>query len=213
MCTHGKRAAKLEAFTIRREYFTPMTRDGQRKSVRTTASNRLHAVTIADYGLPMDLILWRHADAVPVKNESEPDFQRRLTSKGQKQAARVAAWLERHLPDSTRILVSPSVRARETAEALDRKIQIVPELLPGATATHVLIAAGWPDNRHPVLIVGHQPTLGQVASLLLFGEEQNISIRKASVWWITNRAREDDEMQLVRHTRLSLRAAVCPDYL
>lgn len=158
----------------------------------------------------MELILWRHADSVPVKNESEPDFQRRLTSKGRKQAEHVAEWLERHMPDSTRVLVSPTVRTRETAEALGRKIHTVPELGPGAEAAQVLIAAGWPDNRHPVLVVGHQPTLGRVASLLLFGVEQNLSIRKGAVWWITNRSREDDEG---RHSRLMLRAAVCPDYL
>jgi phosphohistidine phosphatase len=158
----------------------------------------------------MDLILWRHADAVPVKNESEPDCQRRLTSKGRKQAAHVAVWIERHLPESTRVLVSPAVRARETAEALGRKFHTVPELGPGAPAAQVLIAAGWPDNRHPVLVIGHQPTLGQVASFLLFGEEQNLSLRKGAVWWITNRSREDEDM---RHSRVTLRAALCPDYL
>ena len=130
----------------------------------------------------MDLILWRHAECVAVMNESEVDFQRRLTSKGRKQAARVAEWLERHMPDSTKVLVSPTVRARETAEALGRKFHTVPELGPGAPAAQVLIASGWPDNRHPVLVIGHQPALGQVASLLLFGEEQNLSIRKGAVW-------------------------------
>jgi phosphohistidine phosphatase len=158
----------------------------------------------------MDLILWRHADTFPVKNESEPDFQRHLTGKGRKQAAHVAEWLERHMPDSTRVLVSPTIRARETAEALGRKYHTVSELGPGAPAAQVLIAAGWPDNRRPVLVVGHQPTLGQVASLLLFGAEQDLSIRKGAVWWITNRSREDDE---AKHSRLMLRAAVCPDYL
>ncbi|MEP7155681.1 MAG: phosphohistidine phosphatase SixA [Betaproteobacteria bacterium] len=158
----------------------------------------------------MDLILWRHADAVAVKNESEPDFQRRLTSKGRKQAAHVGQWLERHMPDSARILVSPSVRARETAEALGRKFHVVPELGQGADAAQVLIAAGWPDNRHTVLVVGHQPTLGQVASLLLFGQEQELSMRKGAAWWMTNRAREEEQL---RQPRLTLRAAVCPEYL
>src|SRR5450631_3211762 len=101
----------------------------------------------------MDLILWRHADTVVAKNDSEPDFQRRLTGKGRKQAAHVAAWLERHMPDSTKVLVSPAVRARETAEALGRKFHTVPELGPGAPAAQVLIAAGWPDSRHPVLVI------------------------------------------------------------
>ena len=158
----------------------------------------------------MDLILWRHADTIATMNESEPDFQRRLTGKGRKQAAHVAEWLERHLPDSARVLVSPTVRTRETAEALGRKFQLIKELAPGAPAAQVLIAAGWPDNRHPVVVVGHQPTLGQAASLLLFGEEQDLSIRKGAVWWITNRSREVDD---TKHSRLMLRAAVCPDFL
>lgn len=154
----------------------------------------------------MDLILWRHADAAPAKNDSEPDIGRRLTGKGRKQAALMAVWLERHLPDSVKVLASPATRARETAEALGRKVITVPELAIGADATQVLHAAGWPDNRQTVLIVGHQPTLGRAASLLLLGEEQDLSMRKAAVWWITNRMRDDE-------FRPSLRAAVCPEYL
>lgn len=154
----------------------------------------------------MDLILWRHADAAQGKNESEPDMNRRLTGKGRKQAAVMAIWLERHLPDSVRVLASPAARAQETAEALGRKIITVPELAPGADAAQLLHIAGWPDCRHAVLIVGHQPTLGRAASLLLLGEEQELSMRKAAVWWITNRIRDDE-------FRPSLRAAICPEYL
>ena len=154
----------------------------------------------------MDLILWRHADAAPVKNDSEPDIRRRLTGKGRKQAATMAIWLERHLPDSVKVLSSPATRAQETAEALGRKFVTVSELAVGADAAQLLYAAGWPDNRHAVLIIGHQPALGRAASLLLLGEEQELSMRKAAVWWITNRARDDE-------FRPSLRAAICPDYL
>ena len=158
----------------------------------------------------MDIILWRHADAAAVKNESEADFHRRLTSKGRKQALAVATWLERHLPDSARVLASPAVRAQETASALGRKFSTVQELGVGAHAVQVLVAAGWPDNRHPVVVVGHQPTLGRVASLLLFGVEQDLSMRKGAAWWITNRSRKDTGDA---DSRLTLRAAVCPDYL
>ena len=158
----------------------------------------------------MDLILWRHADAAPAKNASEPESARRLTGKGRKQAAAMAAWLDRHLPDSTRVLVSPAVCACETADALDRKYHKVAELGSGAPAAQILIAAAWPNNRHPVVIVGHQPSLGQVASLLMFGEEQNLSIRKGGIWWITNRSRDDAD---VSNPRLTLRAAICPEYL
>src|SRR5580765_2212619 len=115
----------------------------------------------------MDLILWRHAEAEP----GEPDLGRRLTAKGIQQAERMGKWLDRHLPSTTRILVSPADRAEQTARALKRKYRVVRELAPGASVTSVLAAAGWPDAREPVLIVGHQPTLGEVAAFLLTSEE------------------------------------------
>lgn len=149
----------------------------------------------------MDLILWRHADAEP----GEPDLDRRLTAKGVKQAARVAAWLERHLPDSCRILVSPARRAQQTAQALGRKFKTVQGLAPGAGAASVLTAANWPDSRESVLIVGHQPTLGEVASLLLAGEEATWSIKKGGVWWLTDRDRDG--------SAVLLRVAIGPEFV
>ena len=150
----------------------------------------------------MDLILWRHADAHP----GETDLERALTGKGRRQAASMAVWLEKHLPDSAKILASPAVRSVETASALGRKFKIIPELAPGAQVASILAAAGWPDSRQPVVIIGHQPALGRLASLLLFGVEQDLSIRKGAAWWLTNRSREDNHIT-------TLRAAICPDYL
>ena len=134
----------------------------------------------------MDLILWRHAEAEP----GEPDLGRRLTAKGIQQAERVAAWLDHHLAATTRILSSPADRAQQTAQALKRKFRVVAELAPGASAAAILAAAGWPDAREPVLIVGHQPTLGEVAALLLSGEDASWSVRKGAVWWLSNRVRD-----------------------
>ncbi len=134
----------------------------------------------------MDLILWRHAEAEP----GEPDLGRRLTAKGIKQAERVAAWLDGHLPDTTRILVSPADRAQQTALALKRKFRVVDELSPGASAAGLLEAGGWPNAREPVLVVGHQPTLGEAAASLLAGAELPWSVRKAAVWWLSNRVRD-----------------------
>jgi phosphohistidine phosphatase len=150
----------------------------------------------------MDLILWRHCEAEP----GEPDLGRRLTSKGVKQAERMAQWLERHLPDSCRILVSPADRAQQTALALQRKFRTVPELAPGATVGAVLAAANWPDSREPVLIVGHQPTLGMIASFLLSGEEAYWSVRKGAVWWLSDRVRESG-------AAVVLKTVLGPDYL
>ena len=150
----------------------------------------------------MDLILWRHADA----HAGEPYAARALTGKGRRQAANIAGWLERPLPDSARIIVSPAMQAVQTAEALDRKFKIIAELAPGAQSASLLLAADWPDSRQAVVIVGHQPALGRFASLLLFGIEQDLSMRKGAVWWLTNRSRDDEH-------KVKLRAAMCPDYL
>ncbi|TMH68203.1 MAG: phosphohistidine phosphatase SixA [Betaproteobacteria bacterium] len=150
----------------------------------------------------MDLILWRHCEAEP----GEPDLGRRLTSKGTKQAERMAEWLERHLPDSCRILVSPADRAQQTAAALQRKSRTVPELGPGASVTAVLAAANWPDSREPVMLVGHQPTLGMIASFLLSGEEAYWSVRKGAVWWLSNRVRDNG-------SAIVLKVVIGPDFL
>ena len=150
----------------------------------------------------MDLILWRHCEAEP----GEPDLGRRLTSKGLKQAERMAQWLDSHLPDTCRVLASPADRAQQTALALQRKFRTVPELAPGATVATVLAAANWPDSREPVLIVGHQPTIGAVASFLLSGEEAYWSVRKGAVWWLSNRAREGG-------AAVVLKVVVGPDFV
>ena len=134
----------------------------------------------------MDLILWRHAEAEP----GEPDLGRRLTAKGIQQAERMAEWLDRHLPATTRILSSPADRAQQTAQALKRKFKVVDDLVPGASVPVVLATAGWPDSREAVLVVGHQPTLGEVAAFLLTDQELAWSVRKGAVWWLSNRVRD-----------------------
>lgn len=154
----------------------------------------------------MELILWRHAEA----DAGEPDLGRKLTAKGEKQARRVAEWLHAQLPDSARVLVSPAARAQQTAQALadlsQRRLKTVVELSPGASADAVLSAAGWPDGNSTVVIVGHQPTLGRVASRLLAGRELGWSMRKGAVWWFSARERAGDE-------QVVLRAVVSPDLL
>jgi phosphohistidine phosphatase len=142
----------------------------------------------------MELILWRHAEA----EMGEPDEGRALTAKGHKQASRMAEWLDHNLPNSCRIMVSPATRAVQTAEALKRKFKIVPDLAPDSTAERILAAAHWPDSREPVLIIGHQPTLGQVASILLTGHPQDWTIRKGNVWWIVRRERDDTHDHFIR---------------
>jgi phosphohistidine phosphatase len=129
----------------------------------------------------MDLILWRHADA----EEGADDLARALTPKGDKQAARMGAWLDARLPKSARVLVSPALRAQQTARALARKSETVAELKPGTPAAAILKAAGWPAADGTLVIVGHQPTLGAAAALALTGKPVQWRIRKGAIWWLS----------------------------
>ena len=152
----------------------------------------------------MDLILWRHAEAAV----GVPDAKRKLTARGQKQAKQVARWLGSRLPEGARILASPAVRAVRTAEALGLPVEEIAQIGTGADAADILAAAGWPEGTEKrggtVVVVGHQPTLGRVAALLLSGEEADWTIKKGALWWFSTRVRSGE-------TQTVLRAVVGPD--
>ncbi|MEY4733159.1 MAG: Phosphohistidine phosphatase SixA [Pseudomonadota bacterium] len=144
----------------------------------------------------MDLILWRHAEA----HDAEPgqdDLQRRLTSRGEKQATRIGVWLDRQLPEGVRILSSPALRSEQTVKALGRKYKVRDALSPGACADDLLEAAGWPAAKYPVILVGHQPSLGEVAARLLKMPQDSCAIRKGAVWWLRSRQREGSDETVI----------------
>ncbi len=156
----------------------------------------------------MDLILWRHAEA-EVAQEGEDDLSRVLTKKGERQAARMAAWLDRHLPEGTRVLVSPSVRTQQTVAALGRKFKLRDELVPETSVDDVLGLLKWQEATGPqikgsVLLVGHQPYLGQLVAKLLGMQEHHCPVRKGGVWWLRTRVR-DGQPQTV------LLTVACPE--
>jgi phosphohistidine phosphatase len=146
----------------------------------------------------MDLILWRHADA----ESGIPDEERRLTGKGRKQAQRMAAWLSKRLPADYVMLVSSARRAQETARALARNFETRAEVGTLATPQAMLKAAGWPRADKTVVIVGHQPVLGQAAALALTGSVADWSMKKGAVWWLVHRDSED---------KPALRTVIGPD--
>ena len=144
----------------------------------------------------MDLVIWRHAEAED-EAEGRDDLQRGLTKRGEKQAARVALWLERQLPESARILCSPALRCEQTVLPLGRKYKVQAELAPGESAAKLLQAADWPRSRQPVLLVGHQPQLGEALARLLGFRQDNCPIRKGAVWWLRTRERDGQEQTVV----------------
>jgi phosphohistidine phosphatase len=150
----------------------------------------------------MDLILWRHAEA----EDSFPDMERALTAKGRKQAKKMASWLKSRVPQNIRILVSPAKRTLQTAAALGLDFNTLEEIVLGASPHALLKAAHWPQGKHSVLIVGHQPTLGKAAALLLGGQDASWNIKKGAIWWFTSRT-------LFGSNECVLRAVVSPDLL
>jgi phosphohistidine phosphatase len=153
----------------------------------------------------MDLILWRHAEAQEM-DDGQSDLERALTAKGERQAQRMAEWLGQRLAHSTRILVSPALRCQQTARALGKKFKTHAELGPEGNGEGLLKAARWPDASEPVLVVGHQPTLGLVAAYLLTGTPQAWPVKKGAIWWIRGRHREEG-------AQVILQAVQAPDCL
>ncbi|MEA3193668.1 MAG: phosphohistidine phosphatase, partial [Betaproteobacteria bacterium] len=148
------------------------------------------------YTSRMELILLRHA----YEEEGAPDLERRLTKKVRKQAARVAEWLLEHLPKDFSVLASPAARAQETAEALGAKIRTVDRLAPGASVKAILQAAGWPDGDGTVIVVGHQPDLGETAAHVC-GVDAGWPVKKGGLWWF------------VASHPVEVRAVISPDLL
>jgi len=152
----------------------------------------------------MELILWRHAEAED--DTGAGDGARALTRKGRKQAEGMAKWLESRIDDGWRILVSPATRTLQTVEPLDRKFETSEAVGTGTNAKALIRATGWPHAKKNVLVVGHQPTLGEVAAELLGVGEGEVSVRKGSIWWLVSRDRGGEEGTL-------LKAVMEPDLL
>ena len=151
----------------------------------------------------MDLILWRHAEAGDHLDDPLADLERPLSPKGERQARRMADWLNQFLPDSARVLTSPalSVPADGGAARVGGRRKS-PALAPDGDVEGLLAAARWPDSKEAVVVVGHQPTLGRVAAYLMAGESARFcdpwTIKKGSVWWLRHRPREGRaEVQII----------------
>jgi phosphohistidine phosphatase len=134
----------------------------------------------------MELILWRHADAEDPGPKG--DAARELTRKGRKQAERMAEWLRPRLEGRWLVLSSPAMRAVQTVEPLDMDYEIRAGLDTSAGMHDVLREAGWPEGER-VIVIGHQPTLGEVAAHLLGGTHGDIAVKKGAIWWFATRGR------------------------
>jgi phosphohistidine phosphatase len=118
----------------------------------------------------MHVTLIRHAHAVDV----EPDAARPLSKRGELQVRALADFLRRSgVFQPEEIWHSPLVRARQTAEQLVGRLRLtaplalMPDLEPEADPRAV--ARRIKASSHAVAIVGHEPHLSALASLLVAG--------------------------------------------
>lgn len=155
----------------------------------------------------MELILWRHAEAVEPAS-GHPDLKRCLTARGEKQARHVAQWLLKHQPKHLRILASPAVRCQQTAQALSLPFDTERRIGPAADIADLIAAAEWPGapRNGAVLLIGHQPVLGRLAALLLSGAESDWNFKKGALWWLSNRMRKTGD-------RIVLKTVIDPEMI
>jgi phosphohistidine phosphatase len=129
----------------------------------------------------MELLIVRHAIALERNRERwRDDSARPLSPAGIRQSRKAAAGLKEFSRAPDRLLTSPLVRARQTAQILTDvagwpRAEEAPELSPGGAALAVLTLLGQKRSKL-VAVVGHQPELGALLSACLLGEDGTLAI-------------------------------------
>jgi phosphohistidine phosphatase len=138
----------------------------------------------------MNLYIMRHGLAVDRATPGYAfDSKRPLTPEGRRKVQQVAKAFARMEIAFDAILASPLVRARQTAELVKeelkhrRKCLLTEHLSPGGSARQLVkLMQNLPEPPQDVLLVGHEPDLGQLAALLLTGGEAlDIRFKKGGV--------------------------------
>jgi phosphohistidine phosphatase len=122
----------------------------------------------------MNFYLMRHGIAVAADDPGViQDQERPLTSNGVKRMRRVARGLRRLGIKFDGILTSPLVRARQTADivaaalGMESRLEEITELAPESSVEHLIFALTRYQDRDHLLLVGHQPLLGQTLASLI----------------------------------------------
>ena len=135
----------------------------------------------------MFIYILRHAIAVQRGTLAFPNDDRPLTDDGKDKMRKAARGMTTVVDKVDVILTSPLVRAADTAkiagEALsaEHAIEVCRELLPGASAKKLLLYLAKYKNLDSIMIVGHEPDLGYLASALLGSEQSIIEFKKGAL--------------------------------
>ena len=120
--------------------------------------------------LPPELLVLRHAKSSHASGAAS-DFERPLAPRGRRDAARVGRWLAARGLRPDRAVASPSLRTRQTLERLQPYFRAPPEtdFEPGlylATAEAILRRVKQVPPGDPLMVIGHNPGIGELAALL-----------------------------------------------
>jgi phosphohistidine phosphatase len=136
----------------------------------------------------VDLYLVRHAIAFDADPAKWPDDSKRpLTPEGQKRFSRAARGLRELVPDVDLVLSSPWLRAWQTAELLEADAgwprAVACDALASGRVPAEVLQALQPFNGHATIaLVGHEPSLHELASYLLTADtDAQIEMRKGGV--------------------------------
>jgi phosphohistidine phosphatase len=135
----------------------------------------------------MRVILFRHGPAGRRDPARWPDDgARALTPRGGERTEAAAHGLARFADGEVTILTSPLVRAHATAqiarEAMDvaTPVGTLEALAPGGSYRAILTRLGAAGSGACVVLVGHEPDLGKLAGVLLFGAPaRSLPLKKA----------------------------------
>ena len=135
----------------------------------------------------MRIYLLRHAIAVDRGSAAYVDDDRPLTEEGAEKMSKAAKGLASLIPDIDVILTSPLIRAHDTANIAARalraenKVQVCKELSSGSSVKNLMTYLSKFRSLNSIMLVGHQPDLGFIASLLLGSDSSIIEFKKGSL--------------------------------
>jgi len=138
----------------------------------------------------MDLFILRHGIAAELgTRRSARDADRALTPKGKREVRQVAQAMEALDLSFEVMLSSPYTRARQTAEivaealGLEKKLKLTNRLAPGGSARELIsLLHKFEPIPERVLLVGHEPYLSQLISLLISGgPNASVTLKKAGL--------------------------------
>ena len=136
-----------------------------------------------------------------------PDHARELTAKGFKQAEKVAAFLRPHLPDDHRILVSPAIRAQQTAAALTKHFTAGADHCTRSFRTSCIAGCALAGcGRHGSWWSGISRRWVRSRRSCWAATASPLSIKKGALWWFSRREREGSDL-------VALRLVIAPEFL